>query len=139
MPPDECSYQHGIAVRIAHAYSRQTAGKLMRASWTCTQDVARAGELQAATRQVLEESTRTVKEKLHTKGRHRKQAQLHLRVRDVMTGCHHARHDVAWCSLYCTVAQQLNCVLRAFAHQPKMLNLLPVAGPCLPWTMGVLL
>ena len=45
-----------------------------------TQDVARAGELQAATRQVLEESTRTVKEKLHTKGRHRKQCRLHLRV-----------------------------------------------------------
>ncbi len=53
----------------------------MRVAWTCAQEVARAGELQAATRQVLEESTRTVKEKLHTKGRHRKQAQLHLRVR----------------------------------------------------------
>jgi len=57
------------------------------------QDVARAGELQAATRQVLEESTRTVKEKLHTKARHRKQAQLHLRVR----GISHARHVFALC------------------------------------------
>ena len=51
--------------------------------WGCMQDVARAGELQAATRQALEQGTRTLKEKLHTKGRHRKQCQLHLRVRGV--------------------------------------------------------
>ena len=46
----------------------------------CAQDVARTGELQTAAREAVSQGARTIKEKLHTRGRQRKQCQLHLRV-----------------------------------------------------------